>query len=418
MRDATTLADGVFFFLIEGDIRTAGKFTAFDTQFNEDYTRNNHTIDNEENLLRFIGRAMLSSNRARFIQTKDEQGSLRAVAAVGLMASCLRPLDRHFAVPLRPTETEKNKLRYRLSDAGIPYEIATCVADEVGSVAEMELRYNKLDDAELREKLLEHIIEDVSKGEKFSNSSAASWSFACHNAFFSALPQPSSGGRLFDEYKHLVENEALLISHIHKGASIEEALDATLAASNTDEAESERRVEITVSAGLESFMPPSNPSQKSFYQIKAVKCPDGQVRSISLRTCAGSRHSSRVIISLLDGSDLLERLQILLVESDSHEYVRLAQLAAHSLHQECVVEGNDDDTHILLVRGLFSALELVNKQSDFCPQMRPLVDMVMAELMLVHNMVVLQAVRKSSDCETIVQQLALACFHFQALTKK
>lgn len=42
--------------------------------------------------------------------------------------------------------------------------------------------------------------------------------------------------------------------------------------------------------------------------------------------------------------------------------------------------------------------------------------MVQAELMIAHETVVLHATRLNGDREIILQQLALACFHYQLLT--
>jgi glutamate racemase len=46
-----------------------------------------------------------------------------------------------------------------------------------------------------------------------------------------------------------------------------------------------------------------------------------------------------------------------------------------------------------------------------------MVDMVFAELMIRHDMVVLQAVRLTTDLEMMVRELVMACFHYQLLTQ-
>jgi len=46
------------------------------------------------------------------------------------------------------------------------------------------------------------------------------------------------------------------------------------------------------------------------------------------------------------------------------------------------------------------------------------VHMILAELMIAHQIVVLHATRLSGDLESILQQLALACFHYQLLTNR
>ena len=47
-----------------------------------------------------------------------------------------------------------------------------------------------------------------------------------------------------------------------------------------------------------------------------------------------------------------------------------------------------------------------------------LVEMLQAELMISHDTIVLHATRLSGDRERMIQQLALACFHFQLLEHK
>jgi hypothetical protein len=47
-----------------------------------------------------------------------------------------------------------------------------------------------------------------------------------------------------------------------------------------------------------------------------------------------------------------------------------------------------------------------------------MVDLLFAELMIQHNMVVVQAVQLSKDLEMILQEFALACFHNQLLTQQ
>jgi hypothetical protein len=44
--------------------------------------------------------------------------------------------------------------------------------------------------------------------------------------------------------------------------------------------------------------------------------------------------------------------------------------------------------------------------------------MVQAELMIGHKVIVLHAMRLTGDRETILRQLAMACYHFQLITEK
>ena len=43
-----------------------------------------------------------------------------------------------------------------------------------------------------------------------------------------------------------------------------------------------------------------------------------------------------------------------------------------------------------------------------------MVDMVFAELMIRHDMLVLQAVRLTTDLEVMVRELSMPCFHYHS----
>ena len=58
------------------------------------------------------------------------------------------------------------------------------------------------------------------------------------------------------------------------------------------------------------------------------------------------------------------------------------------------------------------------KQAKYRAEYRVLVDLVIAELMLRHNIVVIQAPRLENDLEMIVREFAMACFYYQKLTQK
>jgi hypothetical protein len=72
---------------------------------------------------------------------------------------------------------------------------------------------------------------------------------------------------------------------------------------------------------------------------------------------------------------------------------------------------------VVLVRALYGALDHRAKQPGYRAEIRAVADLVLSDLMLARDMVVLQAVRKDADMKLFVSQLALACFHFQLITR-
>jgi hypothetical protein len=71
----------------------------------------------------------------------------------------------------------------------------------------------------------------------------------------------------------------------------------------------------------------------------------------------------------------------------------------------------DEDCRVLVVRDLGAAIDAAAKRADYRVELKVMVDMVVAEL------VVLQAVRLNTDLEMMVRELAIACFHYQLLTQ-
>jgi hypothetical protein len=75
-----------------------------------------------------------------------------------------------------------------------------------------------------------------------------------------------------------------------------------------------------------------------------------------------------------------------------------------------------NDTRVFLLRGLLPAIDAEAKRPGYKAELKMLLDLVVVDLMLEHNITVIQAFRLSGDTELILQQLALACFHYQLLT--
>jgi hypothetical protein len=107
------------------------------------------------------------------------------------------------------------------------------------------------------------------------------------------------------------------------------------------------------------------------------------------------------------------------IQHSRGDYVSVAKDVANSINCDCYNRSmkRGKDRRVLLLCGLTPALDAVAKKADYRPETRVLVDMVLAQLMLAHDLVVIQALRLSGDTELILQQLALACFHYHLLSQ-
>jgi hypothetical protein len=108
------------YFLLEGSIQSAGQFQA--------YGANDEDMVPTSFMVRFIGRSVLLSD-TRFIQTRDEQGSLRAVASSALMSCASGRGTSTIENPYSPAKLDMKQERFlviqRLSiKGGIPLAIA------------------------------------------------------------------------------------------------------------------------------------------------------------------------------------------------------------------------------------------------------------------------------------------------------
>lgn len=380
MRDV----EGRSLFLLEGDFRNTTRYTAFGSLQTEDYTRNNHTIDDEPSLIRFIGRALLSVKSLRFIQTKELMGTLRAVFAVGLVSAASMGSQKPISVPIPCVTVERTNLLNRLVSGGVPYNIAACIADEIGSTKQMDALYSKLDDDSLRDNLLFPIVEDVCR-EMESETSPSAWSAAVHKVYFSALSDPSKGKATFDDLKHLVEDEAALLSHLHSGIPSEEALDKVLGSTDVA-AESPRTVHITIPASLKGVFPDDVSQEGSFYRLSFVRNPTG-IPYITIRTCSRSHGSNRLYLFVMEGSDFVSRLSASL-KAMGDNYLVVARAVAREIVGDCMPI-HEDDTRILLIRGLQAAFDAAAKKPTYDLQTRPVAELILAELMI--------------NCDTVVR---------------
>jgi hypothetical protein len=102
--------NGACVFLIEGDLRTAERFTAYGAQEMDMMVRNNFVIEDQDAAVRFIGRALLSYKCLRFIQTNAEVATYEAIAAIAMVASSLHSERKNACPALRNVDADRGRL--------------------------------------------------------------------------------------------------------------------------------------------------------------------------------------------------------------------------------------------------------------------------------------------------------------------
>jgi ERCC4-type nuclease len=402
-------------FLIENDTRTAASFTAYGSQELDGWTPNGTTIDDEKSIFLFFGRALLSSPTTKFIQTRDEISSLRAVGALGIMAACSEELVRNAAKTAPPSSNNERALVDRLTVGGIPWKLAQQMGKSLGSIRHLEFLYKNCSSDECRSALLVPFVAESDYNGLHSTS--VGWSEAIYRVFHATQAMSSIVRVSLSDNKHKVEDHGRLISALCSNKTPEEAVDAaTEASAFTNPKTDRRRVSIELSQGKSQLFPA--PTENSFYSLKKrEKNPmELALPTIVMRTSAGRLSSHRLFVHLLQAKSM-----VLLITSRIHQSggdcVTIAKDVANSINCDCYHRSMKcgNDRRVLLLCGLTPALDAVAKKADYRQETRVLVDLVLAQLMLAHDLVVIQAVRLSGDTELILQQLALACFHYHLL---
>jgi hypothetical protein len=407
MRDVSDV--GIF--LLEGDFRTASQFNAFGSQEDEGLTPTNHTIDSEESIVRFMGRAILSSDAVGFIQTKDEQGTLRAVGALGLMsATASKQLQRSPESALN-VKVERKRLVDRLQNGGIPFQLAHRVGEDLQQqmIFLRDCRTTNVDAA-----------APVIAGsclELGSKNNASRWSAACHRVYFSPLAETAEVRKVYNEYEHLVEDRANLLFNLHTGLTPEEALDTALNDVNVED-DPPRSVSIELSKDASDFRNcfAVDSHVETFYRFEEGNAPPCRLLPfMAMRTESGLFRSSRLFVFLLEGEQLVERVKESLTEKNRC-FVTSARIVADKIRDDCCDESvSGKERRILVIRGLQAALDSAAKKPGYNSVLRAVVDMVLADVMIAREserICVLQAVRRLSNDLNIIAKLALCSISF------
>jgi hypothetical protein len=346
-----------------------------------------------------------------FAQAKDEQSSLRFIGSIGLVALSCVPAQGTAMTPI-DTKSSVLALSKKLRDSGIPYQLASRVADEFIDLGCLDRLYGFIADTEGRDLVLCPLIEDLCE-ELSLTGTAQSWSRAIHRAWKSKASEDVM--ERFQSISHLVEDQASLLSKLHEGLSNEEALDDLFACTDKKQSPMVRCVNIKLPIDCVEVFPVHGGD--SFFRLEPFDQVGGtrQYPIITMQTSAGGFTSTPLHIFLLDGKRFVNIVQRKL--TFSNDCITAARSSAKEINIGCqgeFVKGR----RIVLVRGLGNAVDQAAKEADFRFETRLVVEMTQAELMLHHRVAVLHAIRIKDDQDMILRQLALACFRFQLLTNK
>jgi len=409
--------------LLEGDASTANQYAANDAQQMDDgWNADSFLIDDDKSIFRFMGRAILSSPKIRFIQTKDEQASLRAVGAFGLMAaSSTLASEQNALSPV--SRVDYNALSDRLLSGGIPCVLTKRIASEIGSCSRMDEIFEEACDC-ARDTLLCPIIAHSLPLSDLpdSTTNAAGWAKAIRRVWFSSVADPQAVRAFFEEHMRNVDDPGRLLGFLHSGFSFDSALKMAQNSAGSIDLPA-RSVLVELSSELQHCFPAA-PGEQSFYKVKASFTGNPlsfRVPTIVLTTQAGEFRSSRLCLHVLEGPVVVEAVKQAMSKQSSSDFVSAAWAAALDIHSQCSTSTlrHDTDRRVLLVRGLGPAIEREAKQAGYRQELLVVVDMALAAVSIRHSMVVIQAVKKKQeDLETVAQNLAMACFHYQLLTQK
>lgn len=405
--------------LVENDTQLAARFDAYGSMGLEP-NPSHHLIENDADVFRFMGRAILSSRNIRFIQTKDQNGSFRSIGALALIAAESKRIGRNAAVSPPTAASEQLKLQDRLTSGGIHWKVARAIVEEIGSVQALKSLYDSCSSSEAKKKLMLPILLNAVNQEELG--SLLQWSTAVFLVVSANRECCSEKNARYQEIKFTFGDampcdSASMLVFVYEESSANDAVGKALEYGDIAiEVSIRRKVAIEISEDLKPFFPP--PVADSFYTLSAN--PWGS-STVKLCTACGNIVSNSLYVYIIDGGKLLEYVETALGKScnGTEDYVRTAYEVAKIVDDSFSFSDHSTADHrIILVRGLPPALTTAAKATLYRDEIRVVCELIFSCLMLEYNFVILQAIRKKDD-ETamILQQLALACFHYQMITK-
>ena len=418
--------------LIEYDTRMVSSVTAYKAQNREGSDPFDTTITCEEDVYRMFGRVVLSSDTIKFIQTKDEQASLRAIGALGLMAVSA-PTEFTTGLTCKGSGTSRSDgaqaLCDQLKQGGIPWRLAQRVSRVVGGTKQLEALYRSCSSETAKSKLLSHLVSNDNRDQADLRSSAAGWSDAIYRIVAHSTRKPPSSAKFTGEgallmHKDMIEDHGRYLSILHEGCSPEEALDRVLSRppdKTTSTARAVRSVSIHLTEDQAARYFPSG-GDGAFYKLCIASSREsaGNLSAIIMRAECESLASKKLHIFELEGSELVDLIQKTWKEHVGSGFVELAKEITKRVDIRCRSRGATSrrESRIVLICGLQPALDNIAKKPGYRTEVRTVLDMVLSDIMIRYNITVIQALRKKvEDRVNVVRQLALACLHYGFLVE-
>jgi hypothetical protein len=225
------------------------------------------------------------------------------------------------------------------------------------------------------------------------------------------------GRSLVEEYKFFTEDRAEFLRALHSGVAPGQAVQSIDGLKS--EPQHARVVQVEGLPDLIACLP--QVESETFYKlVSSNRNPLGLVApTVVMQTFAGEAKSYRLCLHVVEAKTVIEGIHEA-CKAAKNNFLTAARVMAKSLHADCSNHKLNlpYDRRVLVVRGLGASLDAAAKKACYRPEVKTVVDLLFAELMIQHNMVVVQAVRLSKDLEMILREFALACFHYQLLTQQ
>ena len=420
--------------LIEGNTKKVSNFSSYDNieseVESESWNPDHHTIDDEHAFYRFVARGILSSSSLKILQTKDEQASYRSIGATGLVASLL-PWEKDAPKTVPYTKVTVNKLYNKLKTRGIPWQIARRISEELGSIEQLDRIYEHCD-GRARTAVLVPIIKESCSGMIETADSRSllqygqveTWSAAIYSAWYTKLDDPSQVVGMYEEYKFFANDRAQLLTALHRGKTTERAVQESNIKDEISLREINnfpRRVRIESCSNFLTIFP-SDIETETFYRTVCVEeNPLGMILpTIVMQTTYCSFQSDKLVVCVLEGSDIFQRIQDAATSQSAHDFIEISRTVAEQINLECssFLLSPKNDRRVLLIRGLGPAMNAAAKGFTYRAEYKILTDLIIAELMLRHKLVVVHAYRLTNDLEMILREFAMGCFYYQLTNRK
>lgn len=228
----------------------------------------------------------------------------------------------------------------------------------------------------------------------------------------------------FEELKTLTDDHPFLLVSLYSEADHNEALNKVFEKSSTTSSNnnsSRRQVHIELPSKLKNLLP--EPHESSFYNLVTTsEKPPSDASLVKFSTVCDMKSSNHLSVFILEGKVLVESILNLMNDKDFSTSIQIAQHVSITIHSMCQTAQKDElkpeDRYVILIRGLPAAFNSAATKIGFREESWVLVEMVTGFLMTEFDYVVIQAIRRKGEVEMILQQFALACFHYHLLTNE